>query len=107
MDPTRGAQEEENPHSSHHDSDEDSSATLKNPDVGMKWKLDDLMENGRKKQKVIKDSNPIGLTDEDYNLLVDRMVEVVDETHQNINSRHTDIFDAVTELLQTLCYDVK
>ena len=31
----------------------------------------------------------VGLTDDDYSLLADIMMEVVDETFQNINNQHT------------------
>ena len=58
--------------------------------VGEKRKVVEIIKKGRKKLKAIKDSIPIGLTDDDYNFLAEKMVEVVDKTCQNIDSRHTN-----------------
>ena len=55
------------------------------------------------KVKGIKDSTYIGINDDDYNLLADKMVEVDDEMHQNIDNQHTELFQRVIDMLQTLC----
>ena len=52
-------------------------------------------------------STPIGLIDEDYNLLVDRMDQGAEETCQNIDNWNTEIFEGFTDLVQTLCNVVK
>ena len=56
----------------------------------------------KRRKKAIRDSTVVGLTYNDYNLLVDRMDKVGDETCQNIDNRHSDLFEGVTNLLQTL-----
>ena len=76
-------------------------------DVGLKRKATKLDKKGRKKHKFVKDSTPIRLTNDDYNLLADRMVEVDDETRKKIDSRHIELFEGITDLLQTLCKVVK
>ena len=54
-------------------SEEESIATLIDPDLGDKRKATDMGRKGRKKKKFIRDSTHASLIDEDYNLLVDRM----------------------------------
>ena len=66
-----------------------------------------MVKKARKKQKVVRNSTPVGITDEDYNLLVDRMVEVAKETHQKIDNQHTQLFGEVFDLLQILCKSMK
>ena len=60
--------------------------------VGKKRKATEITKKGRKKQKVVRDSTLVGLTNDDYNLLVDIMDEVANETHQRIDSQHINIF---------------
>ena len=53
------------------------------------------------------DPTHVGQTNDDYNLQSDRMAEVADETHQNIDRHHTQLFEGVTNLIETLCTVVK
>ena len=50
---------------------------------------------------------PIGITDDDYNLLVDRMDEITDKTRHKFDERNTQFFKEVMNLLQVFCKDVK
>ena len=101
-------QEEYNLSRCHHDSDKHSSvATLTNLNFGDKRKDIDIEKKGRKKKNNVRDSTPSSLTDEDYNLLVDRMAEDFNETYQKIDNRHTELFGGVINLLQTICKSMK
>ena len=53
------------------------------------------------------DSRSIGIINNDYNLLANRMVNLANETRQHIDKWHTEIFEGVTDLLQSICKDVK
>ena len=53
------------------------------------------------------DPTHVGQTGDDYNLQMDRMAEVTDETRQNIDRHHTQLFEGVTNLIETLCTVVK
>ena len=53
------------------------------------------------------DSRSIGIINNDYNLLANRMVKLANETRQHIDKRHTEIFEGVTDLLQSIFKDVK
>ena len=66
-----------------------------------------MEKKGKKKQTHVKDSTPAGLIGEDYNLLVDRMAGVIEETCQKIDNWHTELFGGVIDLLQTLCKAMK
>ena len=67
-------------------------------------------EESKKSHKIRKDDKTYGasgLTDDDYNLIVDQMVELANETHQKIDERNTDLVRGITYLLQTLYVLVK
>ena len=59
-----GPQEEDNPQTSHHGSNQESSATLMDKDLGEKRKVVEQQRKACKKQKVVKNTDPIGLTDD-------------------------------------------
>ena len=56
-------------------------------DLGLreKRKAAKELKRSRKKKKVVRD-HPVRFTNDEYNLLEDRMVEISDETHQNIDN---------------------
>ena len=71
-------------------------------------KRKDTKESKKSRKKENADRNPpIGLTDDDYNLLADKMVEVIYETRQRIYTQNADLIGVVTDLLQTLCVAIK
>ena len=100
-------QEEYIPCISHHNSDYDSSAIYTYLDVGTNRKSIELEKRGTKKQNVVKDSTPVGLINDNYNLLADWITEVANEMRQMIDSRHTELFEGIIDLHQTLCKAMK
>ena len=75
--------------------------------MGGKWKATELQRKGRKKQKDVKDTDPVVLTNDDYNIFPDRMDEVVEESWQKEDEWKTVLFKDVSGLLQVPCMIVK
>ena len=75
--------------------------------MGAKRKEFDIEKKRKKKKNYIRESTLVSLIDEDYNLWVYKMVEVIKETHQNIDDRNIKFFGGVSDLLQTLCKSMK
>ena len=66
-----------------------------------------MVKKGRKNKTLVRDSTSVGIIDEDYNMLADRMDEVSIQIVQNIYSWHTKLSEGVIDLLQALCKVVK
>ena len=62
---------------------------LKYPELGDKRKQFEKYEKSCKKRKVDKTNGTYGLTNDDYNLILDRMEEVAIQICKNVDERHT------------------
>lgn len=47
------------------------------------------------------------LTDDDVNMLFDRMIDVAEENSKMVEEQNVELFGGVTDLLTTLCQAVK
>ena len=69
------------------------------PKLGDKCKIFEESKKSRKKQKADKIARARGLTNEDYNHIVDQMEEVTNATCKRIDERNTDLVGGITNLL--------
>ena len=66
------------------------------------------MENkGKKKQKVVKDTATRWLMDDEFNMLLYRMVDIAEENRKLPGEITTYLFAGVIDLLQVICKVVK
>ena len=81
--------------------------TLTDLELVDKHKISKETKRIHKKRKVDRTAGAGGLTNDDYNLIADRMEEVSNETCKRIDERNADLVGGIMELLQTLCVVVK
>ena len=62
---------------------------------------------GHKKRKGDKSTGTVVLTNDDYTLLIDALVEVAYESYKKIDECKKKLTSSITDLLQTLCNVVK
>ena len=72
-----------------------------------KHKRSEESKQSCKKWKVDKTSGASVLTDDDYNLIVDRMDEVSNVIFKKIDDFNTDLVWGIVDLVQDLCVAVK
>ena len=74
---------------------------------GEKQKRSEESKKIHKKQKINKTSRAGGLTNDDCNLIIDRIEEVSNESCKHIDGHNTDLVRGIINLLQTLCVMIK
>ena len=77
------------------------------PELGDKRKCLENIETSRKKRKIDGSFGIVGLTNDDYNMVLDGMEEVANQSCWKIDEFHTESVSNVTNLLQVLCTIVK
>ena len=72
---------------------------MTDPELGDKRKRSEKFENSRKKRNSNKKTNIVDLTNDDYNLISDRMEEVTNKICKKMVEFHTELVSIITDLL--------